>query len=165
MWAVDLLDVQPDDQILEIGCGRGVAAALCCRRLGRGRLLALDRSANAIAAASERNSEQVATGRVQFRTTALKDLDPTGLGPFDKILAVNVNLFWVSPAHAELRLIAQLLRPDGRLHLVYEPPDPHRLGDLEADVITHLEQAGYRCATTTHSGLLAVRAAPPAVPA
>ena len=44
-WAVDFIDVQPQDHILEIGCGSGQAADLICRRLeGRGKLFAIDRS-------------------------------------------------------------------------------------------------------------------------
>ena len=29
-WAVDFMDVQPNDHILEIGCGPGAAAELMC---------------------------------------------------------------------------------------------------------------------------------------
>lgn len=164
VWAVDTMNVQPADQVLEIGCGRGVAAALICERLRRGRLLALDRSAKAVAAASVRNAEHIAAGRAQFHTTALENVDPAGLGPFDKVLAVNVNLFWVRPAQTELQLIADLLRPDGQLWLIYDPPDANRLARLEAMLVDRLEQAGYRSSTTTRtterSTLLAMTAQP-----
>lgn len=162
VWAVDTLDVQPDDHVLEIGCGRGVAAALICQRLGPGRLLALDRSATAIAAATARNTEHITAGRARFRTLALEDAEPPELGRFDKILAVNVNLFWVGLAQTELQLIADLLRPSGQLCLVYDPPDGDRLARLQAMLAKRLQQAGYRCTTTTRaterSTLLAVTA-------
>ena len=32
-WAVDLMDVQPSDHVLEIGCGPGYGAEMICERL------------------------------------------------------------------------------------------------------------------------------------
>jgi len=162
--AVDLLDVQPDDLILEIGCGRGVAAELICRRLRSGRLLALDRSAKAIVAATVRNAEAVAAGTATFAVGALEDADVATPGRYDKILAVNVNLFWVRPAHRELRLIAGLLRPDGRLWLCYDPPGAHQLARMEAALTDRLKRAGYHCTASTgatgRSTLLTVTGTP-----
>lgn len=58
-----MLDPGSADQVLEIGCGPGVAAAVVCERLTTGRLLAVDRSA----VAARRTAEHVAGGRLEVR--------------------------------------------------------------------------------------------------
>ena len=63
-WVVETLGVGPDDHLLEIGCGPGVAVALICERLVSGRIVAIDRSATAISRATRRNAEHIwGTGR------------------------------------------------------------------------------------------------------
>ncbi|MBT2524671.1 methyltransferase domain-containing protein [Streptomyces sp. ISL-99] len=159
--AVDLLDVRPDDRVLEIGSGRGVAAELILQRLPRGELVGLDRSEVAVAAASERNADAVSAGRAAFRHTALADADPHSLGRFDKILAVDVNVFWTGPATRELEAVTRLLRPSGSLVLCYAPPDRAQVTKVKGLLLTHLSDAGFIATATTHplagdSSLLAV---------
>jgi SAM-dependent methyltransferase len=120
-WAVQMLDVFPEDEILEIGCGPGVAVSLICERLAGGSITALDRSAIAIERAAKRNANHIASGRAVLQQVDLAGLRLPGRR-FDKIFAVNVNLFWVQPADAELRIIRSLLRHNGALYLVYETP-------------------------------------------
>jgi ubiquinone/menaquinone biosynthesis C-methylase UbiE len=142
-WGVDLLGVEPGQRLLEIGCGRGVAAAAIGARLGdEGWLLAVDRSATAVAAAERRCADLVAAGRVRLRQASLAGLEP-GLGPFDAALAVNVNLFWTGDAATELGLLARLLRPGGRLVLVYDPPTADRRETLAATLRRNLAAAGW----------------------
>jgi SAM-dependent methyltransferase len=119
---IELLDPAPDERILEIGCGSGVAAALICKRLQDGHLTAIDRSSTAIARASRRNAAALAEGKLDLRQVDLAGLAPENKKRFDAALAVNVNLFWTGPADIELTVIRQALRPDGRLVLVYETP-------------------------------------------
>jgi cyclopropane fatty-acyl-phospholipid synthase-like methyltransferase len=162
--AVEALAVQPDDRVLEIGFGRGVAAQLIAERLTSGHLVALDRSAKATAAAADRNAVAVGRGKVRFLTASLGDVDPADLGRFNKVFAVNVNLFWVGPAHRELHLVSQLLEPDGELILYYDPPGAEQLERVTAILVEHLVRAGLQADTATRplsrSTLLVVRARP-----
>ena len=79
VWAVETLDLDPGDSVLEVGCGHGVAATLVCERLGTtGAYTAVDRSPKMIAAAGRRNAQQVAAGRAEFLVMPLEALDLGG---------------------------------------------------------------------------------------
>ena len=100
VWAVATLNIEPSDEVLEIGCGHGFAVPLVCEKLQRGTLTAIDRSPKMIAAARRRTRALAAAGKVEFETVALADAD-FGRRRFSRIFAVNINLFWIDPA-AEL---------------------------------------------------------------
>jgi SAM-dependent methyltransferase len=119
-WAVGRLDLRPDYRVLEIGGGPGAAAELVCRRLEQGFLLGIDRSAVAIERSAARNQAYVDAGRLELRQCALRDLEVPD-GSFDLAFSLNVNLFWTSPAQAELELLHRALRPGGGLHVAYGP--------------------------------------------
>ena len=51
---VEALPLRPGMRVLEIGCGSGVAARAVLERIGAGQVLAIDRSAKAIAQAMQR---------------------------------------------------------------------------------------------------------------
>lgn len=140
-WSVSQLDVQSTDQILEIGCGHGIAVALICDKLMEGGITAIDRSAKMIAVAKCRNAAYVASDRAAFHTIALKDAD-FDAALFNKIFAINVNVFWQNP-HQELIGIRQLLREDGRLFLCYQPPTTEKANVIIEKVQENLIAAKY----------------------
>jgi ubiquinone/menaquinone biosynthesis C-methylase UbiE len=117
---VESLDIRPDDRVLEIGCGHGVAATLVCERLGKGRLTAVDRSAKMIEAATRRNAEHVASGRAEFLVASLEDLD-LGERRFDKVFAIRVGLFHRDPERAH-RLVEAWLAPGGQTRAFFDAP-------------------------------------------
>jgi SAM-dependent methyltransferase len=122
-WAVDVLDPQPGDRVLEVGCGPGVAAALVCERIGSGELTAVDRSPVAVRRTLERNAGHVAAGRLRVVESALADLD-VAAHSVDKAFALNVNVFWTSAAERELAVLRRALRPGGRLYVLYGAAGP-----------------------------------------
>lgn len=138
VWALETLAIQPSDQVLEIGCGHGLMVAPVCDALGRGRLLAIDRSKTMIAAAAKKNRAALAAGKVEFQAVALADAD-FGRRRFSRIFAINVNLFWLDPAR-ELPVIRKALRPDGTLYLFVQPPSAAKAREVAAKLQDRLKE-------------------------
>ena len=116
---VDALPLRPGMRVLEIGCGAGVAARAVLRRIGAGRVLAIDRSAKAIAQATRSSAAEMASGRLVFRCVAIEDFVlEESERPFDLAFAVRVGA--LDGRHPEAgRVALQRLRnalvTDGRL--------------------------------------------------
>jgi len=117
---VDELGIGPNDRVLEIGCGHGVAATLVCERLVSGRYTAVDRSEKMIAAARHRNAAFVEAGRAEFLVGELETID-LGARRFDRIFAARVGLFHREPNRARA-LAERWLAKDGRLHVFFDTP-------------------------------------------
>ena len=117
---VDQLGLRPDDRVLEIGCGHGVAATMVCERLDRGKLTAIDRSAKMIAAAERRNARFVEAGTAEFIVAELEKLD-LGSRRFDVVFAVRVGLFQREPERAHA-LVEPWFAPAGRVLTFYDAP-------------------------------------------
>jgi SAM-dependent methyltransferase len=128
-WAVDALDVQPADRVLEVGCGHGVAATLVCERLDGGRITAIDRSAKMIDMATRRNEEHVAAGTAVFETVELERAD-FGDERFDKVFGVHVAALWRSAGAAEA--VRRHLAPGGGLYVIDQAPGWRRAADARA---------------------------------
>jgi protein-L-isoaspartate O-methyltransferase len=141
-WAVGTLAVDPGDRLLEIGGGPGFAASLVCERLDRGSLLLIDRSATAIDRTRARNLQHVASGRLKLETVDVADFDP-GKARFGKIFALNVNVFWTTPATEELARIRRALDHNGRLFLFYETPSGARARQAVTRVVDALRVNGF----------------------
>ena len=121
-WAVQLLDVQPNDRVIELGCGPGVAIAALATRATRGLVVGVDHSQVMIRQARRRNRAAIKAGRVHLIHAPVESLAIND-GQFDAALAVNTVGMWPEPT-ARLRELARLLRPGGRIALVSQPRRP-----------------------------------------
>jgi SAM-dependent methyltransferase len=117
VWAVEALDVAPDDRILEVGCGHGVALSLVCERLDGGRITAVDRSAKMIAAAGKRT--RIHADKVRLVQASLDEAD-LGDEVYDKVFAIHVAALH-EPGRA-LEVVRERLAPGGRFYLFSQAP-------------------------------------------
>jgi cyclopropane fatty-acyl-phospholipid synthase-like methyltransferase len=150
-WAVEILQVQPDDCILEIGSGHGLAVTLICDKLINGKITALDQSEKMIQKASKRNSGCIASGKMEVLHASLQDAK-WERPAFDKVFAVHVNVFWMKPP-AELKAIKTGLKPNGKLFLFYQPIDPSKTDQLIGKLIDNLQSNGFQSVETFSSTL------------
>ena len=118
---VAALPLRPGLRVLEIGCGPGAAARAVAGRIGDGRVLAIDRSATAVAQARRGAAAEIAAGRLIVRQAAAEDFAlEEGDAPYDLAFAVRVGA--LDGRHPEvgrraLRRIAAALTPTGRLFI------------------------------------------------
>jgi len=89
---VDALPLQAHSRVIEIGCGPGAAARAVAARLVTGHILAIDRSASAIAQAGAAAADEVASGRMSVRHVAVEDFVlQADEEPYDLVFAVRVG--------------------------------------------------------------------------
>jgi SAM-dependent methyltransferase len=118
---VDALPLRPGLRVLEIGCGPGAVAREIAHRIGDGHVLAIDRSAKAIAQARAASGPEIGSGRLSLRQAAVEDFKlEAGEAPYDIAVAVRVGA--LDGRHPEagrraLRSIAAALTPGGRLFI------------------------------------------------
>jgi len=136
-WVVSLLDVQPGDQVLEIGFGPGVAIAALARA-GAAHVYGLDHSGVMVGQAARRNATAIRAGRVTLMKGSVDQLPPGLEGPFDAILAINALGFWPAPAErlAELR---RRLAPGGRMAIASQPRCPGATADTSRNAAREIE--------------------------
>ena len=111
-FALELLDVQPADHVLEVGFGHGAAIARLAAAAKDGFVAGVDSSAEMLRMASRLNREGIERKQVELRLGPAEQL-PYPDGSFDKALAVHTLYFWpdLLRPFAEMR---RVLKPGGR---------------------------------------------------
>ena len=141
-WTTDLLEIAPDDRVLEIGCGPGIALRDIAARLDTGTVTGIDHSDVMIDQARARNLAELQDGKVRLRHGSLDDLADVGTG-YTKALAINVLQFQPSISAACAK-IAAVMAEDGVLAITYQPRtrrathgDAAAFGDHLAVALSH----------------------------
>lgn len=118
---VEALPLRPGLRVLEIGCGPGAAARLVAARVAPGLVMAIDRSATAVARARAASAAEIAAGVLLVRCCAVDDFAlSAGEARFD--LAFEMRVGALDGRHPELEeqafaRIAAALSPGGRVFI------------------------------------------------
>lgn len=149
--AIEALEIRECDHVLDVGCGHGRSLALIATRTSSGYVAGADPSDLMAEIAVRRNRVAVKAKKISVVIATAADL-PFASGEFDKALCVHVLYFWTD-MRAGLREIARVLKPGGRLALVFRssrhvaavqafPADVYTFPDLQ-EVVAALAAAGF----------------------
>ena len=147
---MDALRIEPADHILDVGCGHGRSLTELATRAPRGRVIGVDPSELMVEIATQRSRSLIEAARVDVVLSSVQML-PFPDGMFDKALCVHVLYFW-KDTETSLREIARVMKPGGRLGLLFRtnadpkaiasfPPEIYSFPAL-VDVSAALEHAG-----------------------
>jgi SAM-dependent methyltransferase len=144
-WTLALLDIQPDDRLLEIGFGPGVAIALASKMASEGLIAGVDHSEVMVRQASRRNARAIRDGRVILQLGSVANL-PKFNESFDKIFTINSIHFWHEPVDC-LKALGKLLRPGGRIAVTLQPRSRRATEAttkaIGEEVLMNLKRAGF----------------------
>ncbi len=119
MRTVDLLCIRPEDRVLEVGFGPGLAVRRAAELATRGKIVGIDHSPLMLRQALRRNAGAVHAGRVELVLGSAERL-PSFPFHFSKVFAVNVFAFWRDPA-AVLQGFRGVMEPGGTIALTFQP--------------------------------------------
>ena len=135
---IDLLDIQPNDRVLEIGFGSGMGIQRLAELASTGYIAGIDYSKEMVEQATERNRSAINAGLVDLRQGSVESL-PFEDSTFDKALTVNSMQVW-SDAAIGLREIRRVLKKvEGKIALGFTPYS----GQSSHGLIEMLTTAGF----------------------
>lgn len=149
--AIEALAIEESDHVLDVGCGHGRSLGALAALASKGHVAGADPSDLMAEIAVGRNRALVKAKRVDVVIATAADL-PFASGAFDKVLCAHVLYFW-KDLHAGFREIARVLKPGGRLALLFRssqhaaavrafPADVYTFPDL-TEVESALVAAGF----------------------
>ncbi|MGB7844284.1 MAG: methyltransferase domain-containing protein [Candidatus Acidiferrum sp.] len=143
-WTVRLLEIQPGQNVLEIGCGPGVGLKDV---LGAGatHVLGADHSQTMLDQSAKRNAAALGQGRLELRLGSLESLPPFD-HLFDRLFSVNIIQF-IADRPAAFRALFAVTAPGGLVATTYQPRgrNPTRVDALRMaeEIARHAQAAGF----------------------
>ena len=143
-WTADLVEVQPDDDVLEIGFGNGANIHLLASRAHDGHVTGVEVSETAMEMASKMNAASIAEGRVKVHLVAPGAALPIDDAEFDKACTV-ATMYVIEDPSAVFTEMYRVLKPGGLAAVTFPVRDNfigfkpakaegfyfHELADLE----------------------------------
>jgi SAM-dependent methyltransferase len=117
--ALELLQLQPEDYVLEVGFGGGDLIAKMAHIVTRGHITGVDFSIEAFEACRKRFAPLIKAGTIELQCANVDAL-PLKADTFTKACTVNTIYFWLDPL-ASVGQIHRVLKKDGTILICFSP--------------------------------------------
>ena len=114
----ELMSVQIDDRIIEIGFGTGKLINIMAPKIETGLIEGIDFSNTMVSIAQKRNKKNIANGKVKIIEGNFDEI-PYKKDQFTKACSINTLYFWPKPEHTAKKIV-DMLKPEGKLILGFE---------------------------------------------
>jgi SAM-dependent methyltransferase len=150
--AIDALELQPTDRVLELGFGPGWGLRTIAARVPDGQIFGVDQSDAMLRQATSMNQAAISEGRVGLLKGPFRPL-PWVDSTFNKVLLVNVAYFFDSDRQ-DMTEVYRVLKLGGRIVIYvtsretmikwpFAGSETHKIYDRE-ELLDLLEGAGFR---------------------
>jgi SAM-dependent methyltransferase len=144
-WTADLMEVDLDDDVLEVGFGNGANIESLAGQAPNGHITGAEVSETAVEMASKRNAVAISEGRVKLHLVAPGEALPVDDGTFDKACTI-ATIYVIEDPGALFKDMYRVLKPGGLAAVTFPVREKfmrfkpasaegfyfHELGDLES---------------------------------
>jgi ubiquinone/menaquinone biosynthesis C-methylase UbiE len=117
-WGLTHVSIQPNDVILDVGCGGGRTVNKLAEMAVNGKVYGVDYSEDSVKVATKQNQTLIEAGRVKILHGSVETL-PFADSFFDLVTAIETYYFWPD-LNENLKEIKRVLKPKGQLILINE---------------------------------------------
>ena len=110
---LDLLELRPDDKVLEVGFGHGKTIRKGCLLIENGMFAGIDISKTMLSVAENYNKRLIEKGRVELKLAGVDNI-PYKDNYFDRVLTVHTIYFWKDPSKS-INELHRVMKPAARL--------------------------------------------------
>jgi ubiquinone/menaquinone biosynthesis C-methylase UbiE len=134
----ELLSLQENDHVLEIGFGTGKLIAEMAKIVNQGFIEGIDLSNTMVSMAKKLNKKHIAEGRVNIKQGDFAETNYHDES-FDKICSANTVYFWQNPDNY-IKKVLKILKPGGKLILAFEDKEQLEKRSLSTNVFHFYSQ-------------------------
>jgi ubiquinone/menaquinone biosynthesis C-methylase UbiE len=131
----DLLELQEQDSVLEIGFGPGTLIHQMAQITTQGVVEGIDFSETMLTLASETNKQFIASGRVKLQRGNCNAM-PYSDESFDKVCTANTIYFWENP-NETFKEISRVVKSGGKLVVGFRDKDQMKDLPLSKEVFSY----------------------------